>query len=704
MQTIKSFLQKTLLIFLTCPISSPAIKIYAKPSLISFYQQELQKNPHSFNTHFNLANEYLSQHDYKKAIEQYQKAIALQSQLPEPYFNLGVAFNAIGNHKKAIESYQRAIECKPDYAKAYLNLGQLLHKKEKLELAAEALSTCVVIDPQLIEAYLCLAAVRCEQNLFDNSIDLYHAALALKPDNTAALLGLANTLNLMNKTEEALSVYYQLLTLTNSSSSVLYNIAYTLKKQGKINESVEYYYQALAKDPHHSDAHLGLALAYLMLGDFDRGLPEYEYRWGRTGKCNRIFPQPEWDGVSCLKGKTILLHAEQGFGDTLQFVRYAYMIKEKGANVILAAQSALVILLSHCCPYIDKVIPLTEMYKIPCDVQAPLMSLPFILKTNLNTILHHTPYLVPDQKLLEHWQHRLKKDKKFKVGLCWQGNLNYHNYFLRVVAAARSIDVTMFAPLAECDNVSFYSLQKVTGTDQLKQLQPNFVVTDFGAEVDKEHGRFMDTAAIIKNLDLVITVDTAIAHLAGALDVPVWVLLPNPADWRWMTDRIDTPWYTTMRLFRQSQAGDWKTMVHEIKKELEKKSKDHTRITAEISYGDLIDKMTILEIKKEQLKDPIKLHNVCTEFNSIKATYDQSVHASDTIQTLIAELKKINLKLWMLEDDIREKERTKKFDVQFIELSRSIYLMNDDRAKVKRTINEILESRLIEEKSYEQYT
>jgi hypothetical protein len=145
-------------------------------------------------------------------------------------------------------------------------------------------------------------------------------------------------------------------------------------------------------------------------------------------------------------------------------------------------------------------------------------------------------------------------------------------------------------------------------------------------------------------------------------------------------------------------------MVHEIKKELEKKSKDHTRITAEISYGDLIDKMTILEIKKEQLKDPIKLHNVCTEFNSIKATYDQSVHASDTIQTLIAELKKINLKLWMLEDDIREKERTKKFDVQFIELSRSIYLMNDDRAKVKRTINEILESRLIEEKSYEQYT
>jgi hypothetical protein len=300
--------------------------------------------------------------------------------------------------------------------------------------------------------------------------------------------------------------------------------------------------------PDYPEAHANHAHACLQAGDWRRGWVEYEWR-RKTKPCSPSrFSQPLWSGES-LAGKTILLHAEQGLGDTIQFVRYAPLVKRYDARVIVECQKPLLRLLAGC-PGIDRLIG--EGEELPAfDVQAPLMSLPAILNTTLENMPADVPYIFAAPELVARWRERLGSIEGFKIGISWQGNPRFPG------DRFRSIPLRCFAALARLPGVRLISLQKGAGREQLVEVRDDFPVVDLADELDEEAGPFMDRAAVMKNLDLVVTSDTAIAHLAGALGVPAWVALKFAADWRWLLDRSDSPWYPSMRLFRQQTRGDW---------------------------------------------------------------------------------------------------------------------------------------------------
>lgn len=487
---------------------------------------------------------------------------------PQLCFNLGIAYERKGEIDKAIEAYKDAIVLKPDYFKAHFQLATLLQKKGNSKEAIIHYQHAANLDHHHTEANLSAARLLCEQEQFNESLPYFERALRGRPDDIMLKFEYANTLTISNRNEEALARYHDLLEMHPNDSGILYNTAFTLKKLGRISQAMPFYQAALARNPNHTEARFSLGLAHLTLGNFKEGWPLYEYRWKRNSQLTpRNFAQPQWDG-SPLNGKTILIHAEQGLGDTFQFIRYVRKVKEQQqCSVIFAVQAALETIVSRCCPYIDRVVTLSAI-PTSFDVQIPLMSLPLIFNTDLDTIPAQIPYLFPDETLVKYWKQELATNTTIKVGICFQGNNKYSTAQLRAAVSAKSLLVNQFAPLSKIEGVTLYCLQKETGTEQLNQLSSHFTLKQFDETFDGAHGRFMDTAAVMKNLDLVITVDTSIAHLAGAIGIPTWIILPEPADWRWMLNRCDTPWYPTVKLFRQPTTGDWNSIIQTIQEEL----------------------------------------------------------------------------------------------------------------------------------------
>jgi hypothetical protein len=434
------------------------------------------------------------------------------------------------------------------------------------------------------------------------------------------------------------------------------------------------------------------------MGHFEQGWPSYEWRW----KCKEFGSMPPlraplWDG-SPLDGRTILIHAEQGLGDTLQFIRYVPLVQQRGGRVIMMCQPPLMRLLAHC-PGIERLIPHGETPP-EIDLHVPLLSLPKLLGTTVESVPADGPYLDADSDLVEIWRHRLAAYPGFKIGIAWQGNPKFR------LDRIRSIPLAQFAPLADVPGVHLLSLQKGAGGEQLAAPERRFPVTDLGCQLDETTGAFMDTAAVMKNLDLVITSDTSIAHLAGALGVPVWVALNDVPDWRWLLNRDDSPWYPPMRLFRQRRTGHWEDVFDRIAEALRERLAPPATprpVTVEVAPGELIDKITILEIKSERITDAAKRHHVGTELALLVGARDRAMPGSAELARLAGELKAVNEALWRIEDEIRLCERDEDFGPRFIALARSVYRTNDRRAALKRQINELLGSRLIEEKSYTAY-
>ncbi len=615
-----------------------------------------------FKAHFAHANEFFNADKFDEAIEYYNKSI-IGSETCQAYFNRGLAFAAKKDDVNAEKSYRKALEISPTYAKAYFMLGALHKEQNKLEEAVIELGKALELDPNYFDAYLYKARIHTDTRQYKEAIQLFTKAMSLQPDNTQCKLDYANTLNMMNRTQEALDLYFELYKTLTHSPSIIYNIAYTLKKLGRTQEAFQYYHRVLELDPNHAEGHFGLGVAYLSAEDFEHGWKEYEWRWNRSNMAPRNFDQPRWDG-SDISGKTILLYAEQGLGDTLEFIRYAKVLKDKGAHVFFASQNPLVDLLSLC-PYLDKVVQLHGA--VPhFDTHAPLMSLPFIMGTRVETIPAEIPYLHAKPELVEEWKDKLASDTNFKIGICWQGNPNYSTPFLRNTVAAKSMNVLEFAPLAKIPGVSVYSLQKTTGEEQIKNLPSDFILHDFGPDFDMTHGRFMDTAAVMKNLDLVITVDTAIVHLSGGLGVPTWMLLPEPSDWRWMMRQSDTPWYPEMRMFRQPQPDDWKSVMQTVTKELtalleqRKLKQPTTQLPAQprvnkpaqdnMSIETMINAITQLETNALRTEDPIALTQLLTELDQFKKRFYERVQSSYEVNSLMTRLFEINKKLWDAKD------------------------------------------------------
>jgi Family of unknown function (DUF6165) len=325
------------------------------------------------------------------------------------------------------------------------------------------------------------------------------------------------------------------------------------------------------------------------------------------------------------------------------------------------------------------------------------MNVPGLTATSVEAIPADVPYVFADPELLERWKRELAGIHGFKVGINWQGNPKYAG------DRHRSIPLVNFEPLARVPGVKLLSLQKNAGLEQLDALGGKFPVIDLGRKLDETAGPFLETAAVMRNLDLFITSDTAVAHLAGALGVPVWMPLSTTPDWRWMTDREDNPWYPTMRIFRQDAHMVWGPVFERMAAELRAIVPGRTRtprVNAPIAPGELIDKITILEIKAERIADADKQRNVRVELKALYEARDGAIFDQEGLAPLVAELKAINDALWQIEDGVRVCERSGHFGAGFVELARSVYQNNDRRAAVKRRINERLGSELIEEKSY----
>lgn len=350
-----------------------------------------------------------------------------------------------------------------------------------------------------------------------------------------------------------------------SNAQKLVSLGFFLKKLNRYEEAIAVYEYARPHIKHRSTIERALSGAYLALGDFQRGWPAYEYRWANPPEYNQELKQ-YLDAGGSLANKIVVLKTEYGLGDTLHFIRYAQLLKEKGAHVILECQKSLIPLLSRC-PYLDEIKPQGSV--IPAHFFALLMSMPLIFNTTLDTIPHTIPYLFADPLLIDQWAKTMRiikehnKHKTVHIGLCWQAEMhkNSDNQTVQHDAHAKSIPVEMLAELAQLPHIQLYSLQKVHGLENLESMQT--IIKQFD-ELDTMNGPFMDTAALMNNLDLVITIDTSIAHLAGGLGVPCWLLLNAAADWRWMIQRDNSPWYSTMRLFRQHQQDDWQSVLDEV--------------------------------------------------------------------------------------------------------------------------------------------
>jgi len=528
---------------------------------LMYYQKALELNPRNFEALFNSANILFGQEKIDQAIAMYEKALVISPQTASIHFNLGICASQQNNVNKAIASFEKTVELNPSHTKAYQQLINMHEKQQNYTQALECAKKALALDPYNVDALSRTAAMYKHVEDFNQAIEMYRRAVKINPKNVHCILDLANTLNMVDELDEALGCYQQILEINPNIHEALYNFGFTLKKKGEYPKAIQIFKKLIELKPQYAQPHFSLALSYLTLGDFEQGWPLYEWRWQAYNEKPRTYQEPLWTGQD-LRGKTILLYAEQGLGDTFQFVRYAQLIKERGGTIIFETQKPLKTILSLC-PYLDKVVVHGEP-KPSFDYQLPLMSLPLAFNTKIDTVPTQIPYLYADQKLVEHWHKKLSSDTNFKVGICWQGNSQYSTQFLRRTVAAKSISINKLLPLLNIPGVTVYNLQKITGEDQLKNLPSGTNLISFGDDLDTEHGRFMDTAAIIKNLDLVITVDTSISHFAAALGCPTWIILPQPADWRWMLNRNDTPWYPNVRLFRQQAVGNWDSAIQNV--------------------------------------------------------------------------------------------------------------------------------------------
>jgi len=520
---------------------------------IETYQRAIQIQPDFVEAYNNLGNLFESEGRYEEAIEVYSQALNMQPESIKIYNNLGVALYKQGKCDKAIEAYQRAIQIQPDFAEAYNNLGMVLKKKGELDAAVQVHHQALRIQPDFAEAHRNLGDILQKQGKYDKAVEAYQRAIQIQPNYAAAYNNLGIAWQKQGKLEQASQIYHKTLVIRPNYPQAYNNLANTLKEQGKLKEAVQAYHKAIEINPDYIDAHKNLGIALLLQGDFQRGWQEYEWRLKSEDLCVANRAQTRWNGSS-LSGKTILLYAEQGFGDTIQFIRYVHLLAEYNTEIIVECQSELVPLFKNIGAIKKTIVAGESSPKF--DVNASLLSLPGILGTDLNSIPVKTPYLYA--KSGSHTN--LETCSEYKVGIVWAGNLKHPN------DNNRSVELQQFSVLFDVEACQFFSLQVGSRRDDIIRYYYSNTIIDLGGDFSN----FSDTAAAILELDLVISVDTAVAHLAGALGKPIWVLLPFMPDWRWLLERENTPWYPTMRLFRQTDTRNWAEVLQKVRFELEK--------------------------------------------------------------------------------------------------------------------------------------
>jgi len=471
---------------------------------------------------------------------------------------LGVLTSQAGQHAEAARMIRQAVAISPREASYRINLGLILREAGQLEDAAASLRVARSLRPDAADAHLNLGVILAELGQADEAIACYRRALVLRPEDGDALGNLGNLLREQGSWDAAVVCLQSAAALQPGVASAHNNLAVALAEQGRMNEAVSGYRRALALRHDLPEAHYNLGMALLRQGELAAGWAEYEWRW-RTRLMmagRRPFPQPQWGGEAG-EGRTLLIHAEQGFGDTLQFCRYAELAAAQGWRVVMEVQAPLVRLLRS----LDGVAAVVAHGEAlpPFDVHCPMLSLPLALGTVMESIPNEAPYLCPEAAAAGRWASRLPRSPGgVRAGLVWAGSARAHAPALAALDARRSIALARLAPLFGVPGVQWLSLQKDGDVGGFPLLDLMGEMTDFA-----------DTAALIANLDLVISVDTAVAHLAAAMGKPVWLLNRFDSCWRWPQRHRDSVWYPSIRIFHQRAAGDWDSVVAEVVTALE---------------------------------------------------------------------------------------------------------------------------------------
>ncbi|MBU3558516.1 tetratricopeptide repeat protein [Polynucleobacter sp. Nonnen-W13] len=562
---------------------------------LNSYDQAINFKPDYAEAYSNRGNTLKELKRFNEALLSYGKAISLKPDYAEAYSNLGVTLQALEHFEEALVSYDQAISLKPDYAEAHSNRGNTLKALERFDEALASYDSAIDIKPNYTVAYYNRGLALQELERFDEALVSYDQAISLESDYAEAYSDRGNTLQKLKRFDEALVSYDKAISLKPDYAQAFYNRgtslqeiqhydealasydksislkpdyaeAYSnrgnvLKEMGHFDGALASYYKGISIKPDSAEIHWNLSLCHLLLGNFQDGWQGYEWRWKNEKiapfKNKRGFTEPLWLGEQPLIGKTIFLHAEQGLGDTIQFCRYVPLVAQLGAKVIVAWQAPLVNLLKNL-EGVSQVITVGDTLPV-FDYQCPLMSLPLAFKTELDSIPLAPQCITSDMGKVAKWEAKLGKKTKLRVGLVWSGSTihkNDHN---------RSLTLSQLLPYLP-PQIDYVCLQKELRVVDQALLEQHPEIQYFGDALED----FTDTAALCELVDVVISVDTSVAHLAGMLGKPTWVLLSFSPDWRWLLDRDDSPWYPSVKLYRQTEINDWDSVLKRTKADLEK--------------------------------------------------------------------------------------------------------------------------------------
>ncbi|MDP5241245.1 tetratricopeptide repeat protein [Uliginosibacterium sp. 31-16] len=511
------------------------------------YQAVLQIDPRQVDALHLLGLLCSDAGDDESAVRWIGQALTLNPGFAAAHVNLGLALRRLGRHEEALETYDRAIAIAPDVVEAHFNRGNLLRDMGRTQDAFESFLRVLQFQPMYADALNNCGSILWKAEKYAEAITYFDRVLAIEPGHVDAQVNKASALEKLGQLDDALKIYDRILEVEPDHVPALVNRGVVLEEKGLIPLALEHYLQAQKLSPGYADAHWNEALCRLKIGEYETGWEKYEWRWKEQRKnWIRDFKQPQWQGES-LDGRTILLHAEQGFGDTLQFCRYARLVADLGARVVLEVQGSLVKLLSSLEGVSQIVAKGAELPEF--DLHCPLLSLPRLLRTRVDQIPDGSAYLSAPHEILEKWQNLIPAVGRRRIGLIWatttKGNKN--------------LPISMLEKLIHEGN-DYFCIQKGVGDGDrtvLGRFSNLFLY-------DKELDDFADTAALVSCMDVIVSIDTSVAHLAGALGKPVWIMLPFAADWRWMIGRDDCPWYPTARLFRQPSPNDWIPVVDHI--------------------------------------------------------------------------------------------------------------------------------------------
>ncbi|NTW88610.1 MAG: tetratricopeptide repeat protein [Desulfobulbaceae bacterium] len=524
---------------------------------IASYDQAITLKPDYADAWYNRGLALQARNQLEAAIASYDKVLALRPDFPEAWSNRGAAFQGLNQLEAAVGSYDQAIKLKPDYAEAWSNRGVALHRLDKLDAAIASFDKAIAHRPFFAEAYNNRGLALDELKLHDSAIASYDQAIRIKPDYAEAWYNRGNSQEEINKSEAALESYDQAIRIKPDYPEALCNQGLALQQLNMLDTAIASYDRAIAINPDFSAAYMNKSIALLLRGDYENAWELYESRW----KINdvhfptRSFIQPIWLGNFSIQGKTILLYSEQSFGDTIQFCRYVKLVAELGTKVILEVEQPLIGLLRQL-EGVAEFVPKGAL--LPSfDYHCPLMSLALAFNTTLDSIPSFPKYLSSDKDKVTEWEGRLGPKTRPRIGLVWSSMTTHYN--------VRNRNVQLSSLVKELPSeFQFVSLQKEVMEDDLATLRSHTDILHHGEELKD----FAETAALCELMDLVISVDTSVAHLSAALGKPTWVMLPFSPSWRWLLGRVDSPWYPGVKLYRQTLIGDWSNVFERVRTDL----------------------------------------------------------------------------------------------------------------------------------------